>query len=137
MHIHNQQIERYHMLRTTLVMIASVGLVTACSQQPEENKQPVVTEEAKEAVASVETSLIPRELLFGNADKWQGRISPDGKHLSWLAPVNGVQNIWLASPIGNYAESKLNYSKTTIRVSRMITPVQRKLFSQRKGDNAF
>ena len=124
------------MLRTTLVMIASVGLVTACSQQPEENKQTVATEEAKEAVASVETSLIPRELLFGNADKWQGRISPDGKHLSWLAPVNGVQNIWLA-PIGNPAAAKAVTSDTGRGIQNHLWALdsQSLLYTQDSGGN--
>ncbi|MEM7688021.1 MAG: S9 family peptidase [Pseudomonadota bacterium] len=40
--------------------------------------------------------LIPREHLFGNPTKAQGKLSPDGKWLSWLAPVDGVLNIWLA-----------------------------------------
>ena len=30
--------------------------------------------------------LIPREALFGNPSKAQGRVSPDGQWLSWLAP---------------------------------------------------
>ena len=42
------------------------------------------------------TPLIPREALFGNPTKAQGRLSPDGKWLSWLAPKDGVLNIWLA-----------------------------------------
>lgn len=40
--------------------------------------------------------LIPREALFGNPTRAQGRISPDGTWLSWLAPHNGVMNIWVA-----------------------------------------
>ncbi|MGY6552786.1 MAG: alpha/beta fold hydrolase [Erythrobacter sp.] len=40
--------------------------------------------------------LIPREALFGNPTRAQGRISPDGQWLSWLAPDNGVMNIWIA-----------------------------------------
>jgi dipeptidyl aminopeptidase/acylaminoacyl peptidase len=40
--------------------------------------------------------LIPRDALFGNPSRAQGRISPDGKYLSWLAPVDGVLNIWVA-----------------------------------------
>ncbi len=40
--------------------------------------------------------LIPRDALFGNPTRAQGRISPDGKWLSWLAPSNGVLNIWVA-----------------------------------------
>ena len=41
-------------------------------------------------------SLIPRKLLFGNPDKASPQISPNGSHLSFLAPVNGVLNIWVA-----------------------------------------
>lgn len=42
-----------------------------------------------------ELPLISRKLLFGNPDKTQARISPDGKFLSYLAPVNGVLNVWV------------------------------------------
>ncbi len=41
-------------------------------------------------------SLIPREALFGNPEKAGGRISPDGKWLSWIAPRDGVLNVWVA-----------------------------------------
>ncbi len=40
--------------------------------------------------------LIPRSVLFGNPTRSAGQISPDGKWLSWLAPKDGVMNIWLA-----------------------------------------
>ncbi|UIP06499.1 S9 family peptidase [Erythrobacter sp. SDW2] len=40
--------------------------------------------------------LIPRDHLFGNPTRAAGQISPDGKWLSWLAPRDGVLNIWLA-----------------------------------------
>jgi dipeptidyl aminopeptidase/acylaminoacyl peptidase len=40
-------------------------------------------------------SLIPRDVLFGNPQRAQGRLSPDGKWLSFLAPVNGVLNVWV------------------------------------------
>ena len=40
--------------------------------------------------------LIPRKVLFGNPDRAQVRISPDGAHLAWLAPLDGVLNVWVA-----------------------------------------
>ncbi len=43
-----------------------------------------------------EAELIPRNVLFGNPDKASLNISPDGKHISYLAPVNGVLNVWVA-----------------------------------------
>jgi dipeptidyl aminopeptidase/acylaminoacyl peptidase len=39
--------------------------------------------------------LVPREVLFGNPEKVQPRISPDGKRLGYIAPVNGVLNVWV------------------------------------------
>jgi dipeptidyl aminopeptidase/acylaminoacyl peptidase len=43
-----------------------------------------------------ETELIPRKVLFDNPDKAALKISPDGKYLSYLAPVNDVLNVWVA-----------------------------------------
>jgi len=40
--------------------------------------------------------LIPRKVLFGNPDRTSVQISPDGKHLAWLAPLDGVLNVWVA-----------------------------------------
>jgi len=38
--------------------------------------------------------LIPRKALFGNPDRVSPQLSPDGKRLSFLAPVNGVLHSW-------------------------------------------
>jgi hypothetical protein len=40
--------------------------------------------------------LIPRSALFGNPSQFQARLSPDGEWLTWLAPFEGVLNVWLA-----------------------------------------
>ena len=42
------------------------------------------------------TPLIPRRVFFGNPDRAQVTISPDGEHLAWLAPRDGVLNVWVA-----------------------------------------
>jgi dipeptidyl aminopeptidase/acylaminoacyl peptidase len=57
------------------------------------------------AVAQTSLPLIPRDVLFGNPEKANARISPDGKWLSWTAPVDGVMNIWVA-PASNPAGAK-------------------------------
>ncbi len=46
--------------------------------------------------AATAAPLIPRQDLFGNPTKAGGELSPDGKWLSWLAPVDGVLNVWIA-----------------------------------------
>jgi len=43
--------------------------------------------------------LIPRKVLFGNPERVSPHISPDGTRLAWIAPHEGVLNVWVA-PIG-------------------------------------
>jgi dipeptidyl aminopeptidase/acylaminoacyl peptidase len=52
-----------------------------------------------------EISLIPRARLFGNPSRFQARLSPDGAWLTWLAPLEGVLNLWLA-PVGDVATAE-------------------------------
>src|SRR5260370_41098493 len=40
--------------------------------------------------------LIPREVLFGNPDRVSPQLSPDGTQLAWIAPSDGVLNVWVA-----------------------------------------
>ena len=44
--------------------------------------------------------LIPRSVLFGNPERTAPHISPDGRFLAWIAPLDGVLNVWVA-PIGD------------------------------------
>jgi dipeptidyl aminopeptidase/acylaminoacyl peptidase len=61
--------------------------------------------------AGADVPLIPREKLFGNPSRAAGRLSPDGKWLSWIAPRDGVLNVWVA-PAGNMAAAKALTSET-------------------------
>ncbi|MFI5363072.1 MAG: S9 family peptidase [Elusimicrobiota bacterium] len=38
---------------------------------------------------------VPRELLFGNPEKASPKISPDGSRWAYLAPDEGVLNVWV------------------------------------------
>ena len=46
-------------------------------------------------VQQPETELIPRSVLFGNPERSEPAISPDGTQLAYLAPVDGVLNVWI------------------------------------------
>ena len=37
--------------------------------------------------------LIPLRDLFDNPERALARLSPDGRRISWLAPVDGVLNV--------------------------------------------
>ena len=41
------------------------------------------------------TDLIPRSVLFGNPERAAPSISPDGTRLGFVAPVDGVLNVWV------------------------------------------
>jgi dipeptidyl aminopeptidase/acylaminoacyl peptidase len=49
--------------------------------------------------------LIERARIFGNPTKAAGQISPDGKWLSWIAPRDGVLNVWVA-PVDAPAQAR-------------------------------
>jgi dipeptidyl aminopeptidase/acylaminoacyl peptidase len=55
--------------------------------------------------AGAKTGLLPRKVLFGNPDKASPHISPDGKQISYLAPVDGVMNVWVG-PIDKPDDAK-------------------------------
>ncbi len=74
-----------------LVLIIAALLASACiSDESAPREEP--TENMSQPDA---TPLIPREVLFGNPDKITVRLSPDGTRISYLAPVDGVLNVWV------------------------------------------
>ena len=42
------------------------------------------------------SQVIPLSVLFGNPERVSPRLSPDGTQLAWIAPSDGVLNVWLA-----------------------------------------
>jgi dipeptidyl aminopeptidase/acylaminoacyl peptidase len=78
--------------------------------------------------------LIERTKLFGNPVKANGRISPDGKWLSWTAPRDGVLNVWVA-PVANPDAAKplTNERERPVREYFWSPDSKRILFIQDKG----
>jgi len=62
-------------------LLLMMGLAAGCASDP--------------VWTSENTPLIERELIFGNPDKAGPAISPDGARLAYLAPVDGVLNVWV------------------------------------------
>lgn len=52
-----------------------------------------------------DASLIKRQLLFGNPERSAVQLSPDGKQLSYLAPKDGVMNVYVG-PADKPSEAK-------------------------------
>jgi dipeptidyl aminopeptidase/acylaminoacyl peptidase len=89
---------------------ASSSSSSASSASESEEADAAETETAATGSAGGDSSaagvdLIPRRVLFGNPQKAAARVSPNGKWLSYLAPVNGILNVWVA-PIDDLAAAK-------------------------------
>ncbi len=93
-------------MRLTLIASVSALALGACSTlgtETETTEADIVATEAVEIVETVTETvtmdpapIIQRAAIFGNPERTQGRISPDGANISWIAPVDGVMNVWVA-----------------------------------------
>ena len=84
------------------------------------------------------SDLIPRAILFGNPERTSPRLSPDGKRLSWLAPDEGVLNVWVRT-IGIEDERVVTRDRSTgIRMFFWSEDDRRILYLQdRDGDENY
>ena len=94
----------------------------------------ILTTQPSLAADTGDAPLIERTKLFGNPVKANGRISPDGKWLSWTAPRDGVLNLWVA-PVDNpdAAKPMTNERERPIRQYFWSPDSKRVLFIQDKG----
>ena len=58
------------------------------------------------AAPMADTPLIPRDAIFGNPERAGAQVSPDGKYISFLAPREGVMNIWVVERGKPLAEAR-------------------------------
>ena len=80
------------------------------------------------------TPLIERAKFFGNPTKTGSKISPDGKWLSWIAPRDGVMNLWVA-PLSDLSRAKPLTAETKRPIRSMFWAPDSKsvLFINDKG----
>ena len=57
--------------------------------------------------------LIPREVLFGNPERVNPQISPDATRLAWIAPRDGVLNVWV-TPISGTGEGGVDWDAAQV-----------------------
>ncbi len=79
-------------MKRVLCLSALAVLLVACSADAPEP----TTKAADARRTAAPPELIPRTSIFGNPDRTLARISPDGRFVSWLAPKEGVMNVWVA-----------------------------------------
>jgi dipeptidyl aminopeptidase/acylaminoacyl peptidase len=109
-------VEYSRKLRSIFLVLAATGISWALAGcAPEESAtEPQQAAESQEAApadatpAEAETpaaetaaiaeapDLIERDKLFGNPARSSAQLSPDGKRIAYLAPRDGVMNVWVA-----------------------------------------
>lgn len=82
---------------TAIAALALVGTLLGCTS----NENSPTTS----AQTTSPPPLIPRDVLFGNPERYQGRLSPDATKMSFRAPVDGVMNVWVGDR-GDFGSAK-------------------------------
>jgi dipeptidyl aminopeptidase/acylaminoacyl peptidase len=87
--------------------------------------------------AAQQNDLVARRVFFDNPDYSRVSLSPDGQHLAWLAPLDGVSNLWVApvadptagQPVTRATDRNLGSSYQWAYTSRHLV-----FFQERDGD---
>ncbi len=82
-----------------------------------------------------DSTLIPRSAIFGNPERAAGQISPDGKYVSFLAPRDGVMNVWVVERGKALAQARplTNERVRPIRIYSWAANGEDIVFAQDKG----
>jgi dipeptidyl aminopeptidase/acylaminoacyl peptidase len=86
----------------SLPLLVTVALIAGCAASPRDRSADRV---AAPTAAAQAAALMPREVLFGNPERTGGSISPDGRWLGWIAPRDGVLNVYVA-PASDPAQAR-------------------------------
>lgn len=90
-----------------LTVLVADGCIAKTTAPPQPHPIPAadVAEPAADVLGESSSDLIPRALIFGNPEHTAVQVSPDGKWISWLAPREGVLNVWVA-PAGDLTKAR-------------------------------
>lgn len=116
------------LLGTTILAVSLGGLLSACGKEEKAAAPTAATAPAPE--------LIARKDLFGNPSRSGASISPDGASVAFLAPRDGVMNIWVA-PVGQIDAAKPLTADTERPIRRFFWAPDGSqiLYLQDKGGN--
>lgn len=84
---------------------------------------------------TTDVALIPRRVLFGNPLKASPQISPDGRRLAYLAPVNNVLNVWVGAIGSDDYQPVTNDTDRGVRFYFWAADNQHILYIQDSGGN--
>ncbi len=103
--------------RLGLVMLCA-GLVLAGCKPKKPVAPPTPDTTQKPANPAPPSPLISRQDLFSNPVQYQGRISPDGAKVSWLALSDGALNLFVADADGSTPPKQYTFGKDGVELHR-------------------
>ena len=85
-------------LRFASCLLLALGVAGCDRSAPDVEAASAVarSNDAAPATSAVQPPLLPRALLFGNPERANGQLSPDGRWLGYIAPRDGVMNVYVA-----------------------------------------
>ena len=83
-------------MATSMLRLTALAAALALAGCATDATRPTTQAPAPSATPVVDVPLISREALFGNPSRTGGQISPDGRWLGYIAPRDGVLNVWVA-----------------------------------------
>lgn len=98
--------------RSSLFVTLGLGLGLAACGGGTHAAPPAGSTTTTAPAAVAPPPLIPRAVLFGNPERTMPKISPDGKHLAFTMPAEGVMNVFVA-PVGDVGHPvQVTFDKT-------------------------
>lgn len=88
-------------MRSIAAITALSFAIAGCTPQVGEPSR----SEAVKSIKLSDVELISRDALFSNPERTEVTISPDGRYIGWVAPSEGVPNVWIA-PADSLAEAR-------------------------------
>jgi dipeptidyl aminopeptidase/acylaminoacyl peptidase len=109
--------------------------LSACASKPETASSETTSDKAA-STESAPVALISRQALLGNPERTGAQISPNGEYVGYLAPKNGVMNVYVAKrATPNDAKAITDDQKRPIRGFFFAYDNQHALYLQDVGGN--
>ncbi len=80
------------------VLLLAAALAGCATAQTESMPSPAPPTDAAAAISSAAQALpplIPRERFFGDPEITNAQLSPDGRFIAFVRPLDGVRNVWV------------------------------------------
>lgn len=79
-----------------LVFLSTIVVLSACQSEKDAGPGALKPEEAKAAESIDDFPMLPLERLMAPASYVVPQVSPDGKWVSWIGPLDGTPNLFVA-----------------------------------------